>query len=47
MLVAYFHGQQQGWAAGIAIGALMFVFALWLWRRQIIKYPTDTWKARL
>lgn len=47
ILVAYFHGQQKGWVAGIATGAIMFAFALWIWRRQIIKYPEDTWKARL
>jgi hypothetical protein len=47
ILVAYFHGQQKGWVAGIATGAIIFAFAVWIWRRQIIKYPEDTWKARL
>jgi uncharacterized membrane protein HdeD (DUF308 family) len=47
ILVVYFHGHQKGWAAGITSGVLMIAFAIWIWRRQIIKYPNDTWKARL
>ena len=47
ILVAYFHGHQKGWVAGIATGAVMFAFGVWIWRRQIIKYPENTWKARL
>jgi type II secretory pathway component PulF len=47
ILMAYFHFQQKGWGAGIATGAIMFAGAVWLWRRQIIKYPEETWKARL
>jgi hypothetical protein len=47
ILVVYFYGNQEGWAAGLASGVLMFAFAIWIWRRQIIKYPDDTWKARL
>ena len=47
ILVAYFYGHQKGWAAGITTNVLMLAFAIWKWRRQIIKYPDDTWKARL
>jgi hypothetical protein len=32
---------------GITSGVLMFAFAIGIWRRQIIKYPDGTWKARL
>jgi hypothetical protein len=46
-LVAYFQGHQQGWLVGLAAGAIMFGLAVWIWRRQIIKYPEETWKARL
>jgi hypothetical protein len=47
ILVAYVYVHQRGWAAGINSGLLMFAFAIWISRRQIIKYPDDTWKARL
>lgn len=40
-----FYGHQAGWAAGITIGMLIFAFAIGIWRRQIIKYPGDSWKA--
>ncbi|HKX89141.1 MAG TPA: hypothetical protein VJM13_08025, partial [Sphingopyxis sp.] len=46
ILVACFHGHQKGWAAGVATGAFLFAFVAWIWRRRIIKYPEDTWKAR-
>lgn len=39
ILVAYLTGP--------IAGGLMLAFSVWIWRRQIIKYPYDTWKARL
>lgn len=47
ILVAYFYGHEKGWAVGTISGVLVLAFAVWIWRRQIIKYPDDTWKARL
>jgi hypothetical protein len=43
VLVAILRGLEQ--ALGLAI--IVVPFVLWLWVRQIRKYPEDTWRLRI
>lgn len=47
ILVAYLRSKNADWVTGLIAGGLMLAFSVWIWRRQIIKHPNDTWKARL
>ena len=47
LIVGISTGQDRGWAAELITSGLMLAFVVWLWRRQIRRYPEDTWRARL
>jgi len=47
LMVGVIRASDDGWTVGITSFALPLVFVIWLWRRQIIKYPEDTWRPRL
>lgn len=47
VLFGFFTGYEKGWLSGATTFAFMVVSTIWIWRRQIMKHPVDTWRVRL